>query len=59
MNSRGILARVLLAAAVVGMWTAGAAAQDEKVFKLGVVAFLSGGAAEFSSASPLGTAPGP
>jgi branched-chain amino acid transport system substrate-binding protein len=46
MNSRGILGRVLLAAAVVGAWTAGAAAQDEKVFKLGVVAFLSGGAAE-------------
>jgi branched-chain amino acid transport system substrate-binding protein len=45
-NSRGILARVLLAAAVVGTWTAGAAAQDEKVFKLGLVAFLSGPAAE-------------
>ncbi len=38
--------RLLAAAAVLGAWTAGAAAQDEKVFKLGVVTFLSGQAAE-------------
>jgi branched-chain amino acid transport system substrate-binding protein len=46
MKHRGIAARCLLAAAALGALTAGAAAQDEKVFKLGVVAFLSGPAAE-------------
>jgi len=46
MSYHGFTARLLLAAAVLGAWTAGASAQDDKVFKLGVVAFLSGGAAE-------------
>jgi branched-chain amino acid transport system substrate-binding protein len=46
MNHHGFTARLLLAAAVLGAWTASASAQDDKVFKLGVVAFLSGGAAE-------------
>ncbi len=46
MNWRGSTIRLLAAAAVVGACTAGAAAQDDKVFKLGVVAFLSGPAAE-------------
>jgi branched-chain amino acid transport system substrate-binding protein len=46
MKHRGIAARCLLAAAALGALTASAAAQDEKVFKLGVVAFLSGPAAE-------------
>ena len=38
--------RLLLTAAVLGACTVVAAAQDDKVFKLGVVAFLSGPAAE-------------
>src|SRR4029077_11066953 len=46
MNYRGFAARCLIGAAALGALTAGAAAQDEKVFKLGVVAFLSGPAAE-------------
>jgi len=46
MKYRGIATRCLVAAAALGALTAGAAAQDEKVFKLGVVAFLSGPAAE-------------
>ena len=46
MNFRGFAARCLIAAAALGALTAGAAAQDEKVFKLGVVTFLSGPAAE-------------
>ena len=46
MNHRGFAARCLIGAAALGALTAGAAAQDEKVFKLGVVAFLSGPAAE-------------
>ena len=56
MNHRGFAARCLIGAAALGALTAGAAAQDEKVFKLGVVAFLSGPAAE-SSACRRGTAP--
>ena len=46
MNYRGFAARCLIGAAALGALTASAAAQDEKVFKLGVVAFLSGPAAE-------------
>ena len=46
MNYRGFAVRCLIGAAALGALTAGAAAQDEKVFKLGVVAFLSGPAAE-------------
>src|SRR5271167_3912130 len=46
MNYRGFTARVLMIAALLGASTAGGAAQDGKVFKLGLVAFLSGPAAE-------------
>ena len=46
MNYRGFTIRLLAAAAVLGAWASGASAQDDKVFKLGFVAFLSGPAAE-------------
>src|SRR5579863_3063507 len=46
MNYLKLSGRLLAAAAFLGAWTAGASAQDEKVFKLGVVTFLSGQAAE-------------
>jgi branched-chain amino acid transport system substrate-binding protein len=46
MSYRGFAAHTLAVAAVLGAWTANAPAQDDKVFKLGVVAFLSGPAAE-------------
>jgi branched-chain amino acid transport system substrate-binding protein len=52
MNYRGFTARVLMIAALLGASTAGGAAQDDKVFKLGLVAFLSGPAAE-SFGKPL------
>jgi branched-chain amino acid transport system substrate-binding protein len=52
MNFRGFTARFFVIAAVLGAWTTGAAAQDDKVFKLGLVAFLSGPAAE-SFGKPL------
>ena len=46
MNYPGFTSRFLMIAAALGAWTASAAAQDGKVFKLGLVAFLSGPAAE-------------
>ncbi len=52
MNFRGFTARFFVIAAVLGAWTTGAAAQDDKVFKLGLVAFLSGPAAK-SFGKPL------
>src|SRR5271169_1521389 len=52
MNYRGFTARVLMIAALLGASTVGGAAQEDKVFKLGLVAFLSGPAAE-SFGKPL------
>ena len=49
MNFRGFAARCLLGAAALGALTTGAAAQDDNVFKLGLVAFLSGPAANLSA----------
>src|SRR6516164_7887501 len=46
MKLRGFAAALVAGAGVLGAFATGAAAQDEKVFKLGVVAFLSGPAAE-------------
>ena len=46
MNFRGFVAALVAGAGVLGVFTAGAAAQDDKVFKLAFVAFLSGPAAE-------------
>ena len=46
MNFRGFAAVLVASAGVLGAFTAGAAAQDDKVFKLAFVAFLSGPAAE-------------
>ena len=46
MNFRGFAAALVAGAGVLGVFTAGAAAQDDKVFKLAFVAFLSGPAAE-------------
>ena len=46
MNYRGFAARCLIGAVVLGSCVLSAAAQNDKVFKLGVVVFLSGPAAE-------------
>ena len=46
MNFRGFAAALVASVGVLGAFTAGAAAQDDKVFKLAFVAFLSGPAAE-------------
>ena len=46
MNFRGFAAALVAGAGVLGAFTTGAAAQDDKVFKLAFVAFLSGPAAE-------------
>ena len=46
MNYRGFAARCLIGAVVLGSCVVSAAAQNDKVFKLGVVVFLSGPAAE-------------
>src|SRR5258708_3664157 len=47
MNYRGFAARILMVAVVLGSCVVSAAAQSDKVFKLGLVVFLSGPAAEF------------
>jgi branched-chain amino acid transport system substrate-binding protein len=46
MNYRGFAARILMVAVVLGSCVVSAAAQNDKVFKLGLVVFLSGPAAE-------------
>ena len=46
MNFRGFAAALVVVAGVLGLFTTGVAAQDDNVFKLAFVAFLSGPAAE-------------
>ena len=46
MNLRGLAAALVAGAGVLGAFATGATAQDDKVFKLAFVAFLSGPAAE-------------
>jgi len=46
MNVRGFAAALIAGASALGAFTASASAQDDKVFKLAFVAFLSGPAAE-------------
>ena len=54
MNFRGFAAALVVVAGVLGLFTTGVTAQDDNVFKLAFVAFLSGPAAEIVRQSGLG-----